>query len=208
MYDRILVPTDGSDQTSVVEHALTIAELCNGCLHTLHVVDDQAAPEADRDAVLDSYEREGNEAIERVEERASERDIDVTGALRRGQPHTVILEYAIENDIDLVVMGTHGRSGLDRLFVGSVTERVVRASGVPVLTVGLSDHEPTVMDEQGAIDLATRRLEDAGYGVASIPEEPYRESGTWIVKAVTDDDSTFNVHVNRITREARLAKVG
>lgn len=208
MYDRILVPTDGDDQATVVEHALTIAELCGGSLHTLYAVDDRKIPDADRDTVLSSYEREGTEAIERIEEIAGERDVGVTGAVRQGKPYATILKYATEHDIDLIVMGTHGRSGLDRLFVGSVTERVIRASNIPVLTVALSDHEPTVVTDDQAVALATRRLEDAGHEVAAIPEEPYRESGTWIVRAVTDDGGTFNVHVDRVTREARLAKVG
>lgn len=52
-----------------------------------------------------------------------------------GNPHEKILEYVSEHDIDMVVMGTHGRTGLDRALMGSVAERVVRRSPVPVLTV-------------------------------------------------------------------------
>lgn len=52
-----------------------------------------------------------------------------------GNPHEEILEYVSEHDIDMVVMGTHGRTGIDRVVMGSVAERVVRQSPVPVLTV-------------------------------------------------------------------------
>ena len=94
MYDRILVPTDGTDQAGVVEHALTIAELSGGCLHTLYVVDDQEGPDTTRDDLIRSYEREGAKAIERVEKLAGDRGIDVTGAVRQGTPYAMILEYA------------------------------------------------------------------------------------------------------------------
>ena len=58
---------------------------------------------------------------------------------REGVPHDTILEYAEEADVDVVVMGTHGRSGLDRYLLGSVTERVVRSAEVPVLTVRMEE---------------------------------------------------------------------
>jgi len=59
----------------------------------------------------------------------------VTTAVERGIPHETVLEYAVANDVDLVVMGTHCRTGLDRVLLGSVAERVVRRSPVPVLVV-------------------------------------------------------------------------
>jgi len=63
---------------------------------------------------------------------------------RHGEPHRVIVEYANEEDCDLVVMGTHGRTGLQRYLLGSVTEKVVRTCDVPVLTVR---HEGEVEEE-------------------------------------------------------------
>ncbi|EMA48664.1 MULTISPECIES: universal stress protein [Halococcus] len=207
MYDRILFPTDGSNQASALEHAVDIAELSGGTLHTLYVVDDAEIPETNRNQIVDSYEREGANAIEHVEDVAAERDVAVMGDIEQGTPHEAILNYADEHDIDLVVMGTRGRSGLDRLLIGSVTERVVRASDVPVLTVSLSSHEAAITDTEQAIDLATRSLEDDGYEVTSIADEPYRVSGTWIVRARTGDNGTFNVHINRATGDVSLAKV-
>jgi nucleotide-binding universal stress UspA family protein len=58
-----------------------------------------------------------------------------------GNPHEEILEYVSEHGIDVVVVGSHGRSGIDRLVVGSVAERVVRLSPVPVLTVPAGDRD-------------------------------------------------------------------
>jgi nucleotide-binding universal stress UspA family protein len=58
------------------------------------------------------------------------------GTVREGSPvHGVLLDYAAENDVDLIVMGTHGRHGLDRWLLGSVTGRIVRTSEGPVPTV-------------------------------------------------------------------------
>jgi nucleotide-binding universal stress UspA family protein len=59
----------------------------------------------------------------------------IEGVVAQGAPHQAILDYVDEHDIDLVVMGTHGRTGLDRYLLGSVTEKVVRLSDAPVLTV-------------------------------------------------------------------------
>jgi len=55
-----------------------------------------------------------------------------------GEPYESVLDYADEHDIDIIVMGTHGRTGLDHHLLGSVTEKVVRTSDVPVLTVRAS----------------------------------------------------------------------
>lgn len=84
-------------------------------------------------AVHDTLTRRGESFLENV---ATEFDgVDITTAVRAGNPHEAILDYAGENDIDLVVMGASGRSESDRNLLGSVTERVVRLSDVPVTTV-------------------------------------------------------------------------
>jgi nucleotide-binding universal stress UspA family protein len=67
----------------------------------------------------------------------------IEGVVSSGTPHRAILDYVDEEDVDLVVMGTHGRTGLDRYLLGSVTEKVVRLSDAPVITVRLSDDDAT-----------------------------------------------------------------
>jgi nucleotide-binding universal stress UspA family protein len=84
-------------------------------------------------------EQEGDAAISRIEERVTDAGVDVTGEKRAGNPPAAILEAARDEDVDLIVMGTHGRTGLDRYLLGSVTERVVRQAEVPVLTVSFSE---------------------------------------------------------------------
>jgi nucleotide-binding universal stress UspA family protein len=66
---------------------------------------------------------------------AAEHDVNVHEEVRVGAPHKVIADYAEDNDIDLVVMGSHGRSGVRRALLGSVTERVLRSTHRPVLVV-------------------------------------------------------------------------
>lgn len=138
MYDRILLPTDGSEGArEATERAIELAVAFDAALHVLHVVDATDAPDnIDENVVLDALEAEGRRALEDVRERAIRADVEtIEGTVASGSPYRAILDYVEEDDIDLVVMGTHGRTGLERWVLGSVTERVVRLSPVPVLTV-------------------------------------------------------------------------
>ncbi len=141
MYDRILLPTDGSDAGDrAVDQALGLARETGAALHVLFVVEDiPYAPEMMDDKVEAQLRAIGEEALESIRERADEAGVEVVAALREGVPHTSILNYIDDEACDLVVMGTHGRSGLDRYLLGSVTERVVRTASVPVLTVRRDD---------------------------------------------------------------------
>ena len=140
MYDRILLPTDGSDASDrAVEQAVGLARETGAELHVLFVVEDiPYAPEMMDDTVEEELQGIGEEAIAAIEARADGAGVDVVSAIRKGAPHSAILEYADGEGVDAIVMGTHGRSGLDRYLLGSVTERVVRTADVPVLTVRMT----------------------------------------------------------------------
>jgi nucleotide-binding universal stress UspA family protein len=140
MYDHILVPTDGSDPaTAATEHALAIADRFDATIHALYVVDVDGiaheAPGLGLDALRGALREEGAAATAAVEDRADERGADATTAVVEGVAEDAIVHYADDHGVDLLVMGTHGRHGLDRHLVGSVTERVVRATDVPTLVV-------------------------------------------------------------------------
>ncbi len=143
MYDAVLLPTDGSAGTrAAVEHAIDHAKQYDAALHVLYVVDARigVARETTPEAVFEELEDQGRRAIESVQSQARGADVEtVEGAVARGDPHQAILDYVTAEDIDLVVMGTHGRTGLDHYLIGSVTEKVVRLSDVPVLTVPLAE---------------------------------------------------------------------
>lgn len=142
MFDQILVPTDGSDPAKpAVEMALDLAEIHGATLHALFIVDQPTSVSgmgegfSGLDDLLDTLEERGHQATGAIVEQAKERNIETTAAVRRGNPHDDILIYADEHDIDVIVMGTHGRTGVKRALLGSVTENVVRHSEIPVLTV-------------------------------------------------------------------------
>lgn len=137
MYEAILVPVDGSEPSmDAVAHAASLADAHGASLHVVNVVQPQVALESAGADVVGVMEEMGREAIDAAETVAREGGVDeVAATLLHGTPHRQIVEYAADHGIDLVVMGTHGRTGLGRMLLGSVTEKVVRVSPVPVLTI-------------------------------------------------------------------------
>jgi nucleotide-binding universal stress UspA family protein len=144
MYDDILVPTDGSAGTEeALTHALDVARRRGARIHALSVVDRRIYLSADRDqqdAILRSLTDDAEAAVAAVHDRAADAGVETTTVVRDGVPHSEILRYADEADVDLVVIGTHGRTGRDKLVnMGSVTERVVANAGRPVLVIDIGD---------------------------------------------------------------------
>ncbi|OYR54309.1 universal stress protein [Halorubrum halodurans] len=153
MYERILIPTDGSDVAeAAVDHALDLAARYGAEVHALYVVDIDSVnyslgtEQVDRlkqgrfDEMEEVKER-ADEATGTVADRGAERGIDVVEHVSGGRPHKVIADYAEDNGMDLVVMGSHGRAGVRRALLGSVTERTLRSTHVPVLVVDYLEEE-------------------------------------------------------------------
>lgn len=136
-YGRVLVPTDGSDcAAAAAERAVDLARQYGATVHALYVADVRMSPvhggmtgEEVRDLLG------GDDPTDRVAERAEAAGVPVETAVRVGIPSSAIRAYADDVGADVVVLGTHGRTGLDRALLGSVAERVVRTSPVPVLVV-------------------------------------------------------------------------
>ena len=147
MYERILIPTDGSDTAAAaVDEALDVAEKFDAEVYTLYVVDVDAMDlslgteqvervKNGRFGEMDELEAKARAATEYVAERGRERGVDVAEHFRAGRPHDVVADFAEDHDVDLVVMGSHGRSGVRRMLLGSVTERVLRSTHRSVLVV-------------------------------------------------------------------------
>jgi len=150
MYGRILVPTDGSDVAeSAVDHALDLAERYDAEVHALYVVDIDSVNFSlgteqvdrlkqgrfDEMGELKDQADEATGVVGVVADRGDERGVDVVEHVSGGRPHKVIANYAEDNGIDLIVMGSHGRAGVRRALLGSVTERTLRSTHVPVLVV-------------------------------------------------------------------------
>jgi nucleotide-binding universal stress UspA family protein len=136
---RILAPVDFSDASeTAVGHATELAQTYDAQIGLLHVVEEVTYP-----AVygVDSVYLPPQEMVPRVEESLGEmarekvdrEDVQISATV--GYAPFTILDYVDENDVDLVVIATHGRTGFDRILFGSVAERVLRRSPVPVFVV-------------------------------------------------------------------------
>jgi nucleotide-binding universal stress UspA family protein len=146
---RILVPTDFSKHSAnALTYAVAFAEKFGAELHLLHVVQDLALFIPDAVTAMppvalpvDQITLAAREALDRVIHEQQLERFSVYPEVREGTPFAEIVRFAREKDIDLIVMGTHGHTGLAHMLVGSVTERVVRKAPCPVLTVRHPEHE-------------------------------------------------------------------
>ncbi|MDQ2052572.1 universal stress protein [Natronolimnohabitans sp. A-GB9] len=130
--DDVCLATDGSTgTTAATENAIDLADACDAQLHALYAVD-MDSPSAE---LREAFVKHGEQTTAGVAERAADRGIETTKAVMRGPSTDVILEYVADEAVDLLVMGTESKSNLERLVVGSVSQRVVPNAAVPVLTV-------------------------------------------------------------------------
>ncbi|MFC4541734.1 universal stress protein [Halosolutus amylolyticus] len=140
MYDDVLIPTDGSDTVpETLAHGLPIAADNDATVHALYVVDSRITAAATDEAGSDlerSLEAEGREAVAAVTDRAEAEGLDAVSEVREGTPSKAILDYADEAGIDLIVIGTRGKSPREKVTsLGSVSERVVDNASIPVFVV-------------------------------------------------------------------------
>jgi len=138
---NILFATDFSEASQqAADYALTLAQLTGAKLHILHVInelDEHQRVMIPREAFLVLEKEVEKQAVRELEIFCKERTEGLTTATHAviGKPFKVILETAEKVNADLIVMGTHGRTGMEHVIVGSTAERVVRSSKIAVLTV-------------------------------------------------------------------------
>ncbi|MFT4949771.1 MAG: nucleotide-binding universal stress UspA family protein [Natronomonas sp.] len=138
MYDTILFPTDGSDETTdAATHAFSHAERYDATVHVISVVElSSGLGTAGRDQEeLDRRRRERQATAEQLVEAHAPEGVDTTVTVEFGSPARAITEYATEIQADLTVMSTRARSGAQRVIFGSVTEQVIQGCDTPVLAV-------------------------------------------------------------------------
>ncbi len=142
MTHAVLIPFDGSEESNrALSHAL--AHFSDAELTALHVINPAEAVQiTEEDGVppmpedwYESSREQANQTLKRAVEEAETVDVDLTTAIEVGQPARTIIEYADDHNIDHIVMGSHGRSGVSRILLGSVAETVMRRSDVPVTIV-------------------------------------------------------------------------
>jgi nucleotide-binding universal stress UspA family protein len=139
---RILAPTDFSEPSKqAVAYAYELAERFGAKLLLLHVVELPAypveifLPAAGGTTLLDDLEQQARIDLAQLRPEAEDGKVEVTCQVVVGTPYYKILEVAAADKADVIVMATHGRTGLSHLVMGSVAERVVRMAPCPVLTI-------------------------------------------------------------------------
>jgi nucleotide-binding universal stress UspA family protein len=148
VYNKILLPTDGSKYAeNAAQHAIWIASKSDAVIIALNVVDTSSLvglPAEDLTVrVTEILKEEAHKSLENIQEmiedfkkeKGIDKDIELIKQSKEGSPADIILKTVDEEDVDLIVMGTSGKHGLDRFLLGSVTEKVVRSAKCPVLAV-------------------------------------------------------------------------
>ena len=150
---RILFPTDFSPSAQQAQnYACALAEKFSAELHALHVVPDPLTVLGSEGSWIlpdDSVPRLVHDAELELAvrmEAALTGDLTVIRSVHVGKPVHAIIDYAKEHEIDLIVISTHGHTGLSHLLLGSIAEKIVRLATCPVLTVHPKDH-PFRMNE-------------------------------------------------------------
>jgi len=137
---KILVPTDGSDYSMrAAEYGIGIAKMLSAQILVVYVIDEVVINQISKATESDSVERElkenGQHYVNYVLGLAEKVGVKSSSLLVKGRPYEQIVHLARELSIDLVVMGTYGRRGADRVLIGSVAERVIEYAPCPVLVI-------------------------------------------------------------------------
>jgi nucleotide-binding universal stress UspA family protein len=180
MYESILLPYDGSEGADrALDHAGTMAQWTEATLQLIYVADTTMdSVTVVGHEVVDALEEHGRSVLGEAQDTLDALNIDYKTDVVQGNPAPTIVEYASRYEHDLIVMPTHGRTGLSRYLLGSISEKVVRLSSVPVLTTRLAPDEKLVFPyenvllptdgSEGAMAAARHGLELAGNLEASV----------------------------------------
>lgn len=143
LYRNIVIATDGSENTQrAISQGIEIAKLSGAIVHALYVVDTPSTISenwtAGKKTVYEIMRKDGEKAVSKIKELGEASGVKVKEVVLDGYPGKEIIDFAENNDIDLIVMGTLGKTGLEKFLVGSIAEKVVRNSRVPVMVVPAS----------------------------------------------------------------------
>ena len=141
MYKKILVPLDGSELSeSVLDHVITIATSCQVpevvLLRVREPLDNRVRVALDPEIAKEldqAYHDEFANYLKGIARKLEKKGIVVKKEVLAGNPAKEILKYSRNNDVDLIIMSTHGRSGVSRIVFGSVANKIIRQTEVPVL---------------------------------------------------------------------------
>ena len=135
--ERILVALDGSIYSEqALDQAISMATICNSVLFAVSVVEAYPKSLNSGPGIKEKIEKETRKYLERVERKVAKQNISFETIVHVGrQPHEFIVKEAKKRNIDLIVMGTHGRTGLKRIILGSVAQKVIGYAPCSVLVV-------------------------------------------------------------------------
>jgi len=135
--EKILVAVDGSIYSNVaLDQAISMATVCGSELFAIHVVEAYPKHLESAPAFEEEIRKAGTKFLEEVKDTATQKNVSCETILKvGGQPYEFIVKEAKSRGIDLIVVGTHGRSGLKRLFMGSVAQKVIGHTPCAVLVV-------------------------------------------------------------------------
>ena len=148
MYQRVLLPLDGSEMAEqALPHAVGLAERFGAELVLLRILEPfplvRGITPADLAAIRQQSDEWAEEYFDRLIDDLQRQGIAVRTASAEGRPSVMITQYAEENQVDMIVICSRGRSGLSRWLMGSVADRVTRGASVPVLLVKAQKTEAT-----------------------------------------------------------------
>ncbi len=140
MFEKILAATDGSEHgLRAAEVALELGKISGGKVTAIYVADTERTAHLPDDMLLFSIRglllNEGEDAVKQVEKLAEKMGVDFESVVVEGHPADEIINYAKKEGMSVVILGAVGRTGLDKFLLGSVAEKVVHNSRIPVLTV-------------------------------------------------------------------------
>ncbi len=135
--ERILVAVDGSDfSDAAVDQAISLGSICRSEIFVISVVDLYPEQMAVAPVLVEKMSAEVRGHLDKAAEKVEKAGIPCETIVRMGgKPHEFILQEARERSIDLIAMGTHGRTGLKRVIMGSVAQSVIGAAPCPVLVI-------------------------------------------------------------------------
>ncbi len=137
---NILIATDGSDNTlRAISCGIELAKLSGATVYALYVVNTPATISETwtlgKEMIYEVMRKDGEKAVSKIKQLGEASGVEVKELVLDGDPSSEIIEFAENNNIDLIVMGTLGKSGIEKFLIGSVAEKVVRGSKVPVMVV-------------------------------------------------------------------------
>jgi nucleotide-binding universal stress UspA family protein len=145
-FKKIMIATDGSDCSRLAtDKGIELARLSGGMVYAVHVVSKAYLSPMDGDyfmgmnpyweSIHEALTKQGHQAVDYIKSLGEMKGTNVESVLLEGNPSDELIRYAEEEKMDVVIMGTLGSTGLDRLLLGSVAGNLVRHSKVPVMVV-------------------------------------------------------------------------